>query len=73
MCEYIYIYICTCIYIYNTFNKQQFDGKMTYFADEHSPDKFRVNGPLSQNLDFQSDWECPANSKMNPPNKCALW
>mmetsp|Transcript_69171 Transcript_69171/g.101387 ORF Transcript_69171/g.101387 Transcript_69171/m.101387 type:complete len:736 (-) Transcript_69171:109-2316(-) len=47
--------------------------RMAILTDEHSPDKFRVNGPLSQNLDFQSDWECPANSKMNPPNKCALW
>ena len=47
--------------------------KMAILTDEHSPDKFRVNGPLSQNLDFQKDWGCPAGSKMNPPDKCALW
>ena len=47
--------------------------RMAILTDEHSPDKFRVNGPLSQNLDFQKDFSCPATAKMNPPTKCSLW
>lgn len=47
--------------------------KMSLTTDEHAPDMFRVNGPLSQNDDFARDFACPAGSKMNPQPKCKLW
>ena len=42
-------------------------------ADTHSPWKFRVLGPVTQSSQFSEDWGCPANSPMNPVDKCDLW
>jgi len=47
--------------------------KMSIATDEHSPDKFRVNGPLSQNDEFAADFACPIGSNMNPVKRCVLW
>ncbi|XP_067010330.2 endothelin-converting enzyme homolog [Anabrus simplex] len=41
--------------------------------DRHSPAKFRVLGTLSNTPDFAKAWNCPANSTMNPKNKCIIW
>eukprot|EP00296_Roombia_truncata_P001478 JP437256.1.p1 GENE.JP437256.1~~JP437256.1.p1 ORF type:complete len:166 (-),score=47.13 JP437256.1:114-611(-) len=40
----------------------------------HSPDKWRVNGPLMQSDDFSTVFQCPPGSPMNPTaKKCDLW
>ena len=41
----------------------------------HSPDMFRVQGPLSNMDQFSRDFQCPVGSKMNPPKhlKCQIW
>ena len=41
--------------------------------DPHSPWKYRVVGPLSQNPDFSRDWNCPPGAPMNPAVRCGLW
>ena len=42
-------------------------------GESHSPDRFRVIGPLSNSPEFASDWKCPPGSPMNPTNKCSVW
>ena len=42
-------------------------------TDPHSPPKYRVIGPLQDSYAFADAFNCPANSYMNPPNKCQVW
>ncbi|XP_068248766.1 neprilysin-1-like isoform X1 [Palaemon carinicauda] len=42
--------------------------------DAHSPGRFRVLGPLSNDEDFSRVWNCPAGSPMNRgEDRCVLW
>mmetsp|Transcript_23207 Transcript_23207/g.37239 ORF Transcript_23207/g.37239 Transcript_23207/m.37239 type:complete len:161 (-) Transcript_23207:365-847(-) len=40
--------------------------------DVHAPDKFRVNGPLTQFAEFSNAWKCTDKALMAPPNRCGL-
>lgn len=42
-------------------------------TDLHSPTRFRLIGPLSNNVDFVREFNCPAGSPMNRENKCVIW
>ena len=39
----------------------------------HSPSRFRINGPLQNNVDFSTDFQCKEGSFMNPKNKNIVW
>uniref|UniRef100_A0A1I8PI19 Peptidase M13 C-terminal domain-containing protein n=1 Tax=Stomoxys calcitrans TaxID=35570 RepID=A0A1I8PI19_STOCA len=43
-------------------------------SDDHTIDKYRVLGMLSNNADFANAYNCPLGSAMNPTEeKCAIW
>ncbi|XP_061396001.1 neprilysin-11-like [Musca vetustissima] len=43
-------------------------------SDEHTIDKYRVLGLVSNNADFAKAYNCPISSKMNPSvKKCEIW
>jgi len=39
----------------------------------HSPNEFRVLGPITNMHDFSFDFNCPVGTKMNPSKKCEVW
>ena len=41
----------------------------------HSPSPYRVNVVLSNMPEFAEDFNCPAGSRLNPPQeeRCAVW
>ncbi|CAK9294798.1 unnamed protein product [Gordionus sp. m RMFG-2023] len=41
--------------------------------DNHSPNKYRVNGVVSNLKQFSDAYNCSSIDTMNPPNKCTLW
>ena len=42
-------------------------------VDPHSPDKFRVNGVLSNMPEFQKVFSCKPDSPMVNPKPCRVW
>jgi len=42
-------------------------------TNPHSPGEFRAIGPLSNFPPFAQAFQCPANSPMNPSEKCQVW
>jgi len=42
-------------------------------TDPHAPDRWRVNGPLSQTPEFADAFTCPSGSAMNPTSRCHVW
>ncbi|XP_045472319.1 neprilysin-2-like isoform X1 [Harmonia axyridis] len=49
------------------------DLRQIVVTDEHSPDKFRVIGPMSNMQYFAKDFDCKVGSVMNPVHKCNVW
>lgn len=49
------------------------DLRQIVVTDEHSPDKFRVIGPMSNMQYFAKDFDCKVGSFMNPIHKCNVW
>uniref|UniRef100_A0A2S2NXH3 Neprilysin n=1 Tax=Schizaphis graminum TaxID=13262 RepID=A0A2S2NXH3_SCHGA len=41
--------------------------------DSHSPNRFRIIGPLSNLEEFSNDFQCKPGSYMNPVKKCQVW
>ncbi len=42
-------------------------------SDPHSPDKFRVNGVVTNLPEFAAAFKCPAGSPMAPADRCEVW
>jgi len=47
--------------------------RMQVTVDSHSPGRFRVIGPVSQNPDFAEAFSCEAGDPMAPADRCQVW
>ena len=47
--------------------------KNQILTGQHSIEKFRIIGPMSNNDDFAKDFCCAKGTKMNPVKKCVVW
>lgn len=47
--------------------------KLRITTDTHSPPIFRVNGVVSNTVEFLNDFKCSESSAMNRKNKCKVW
>ncbi|XP_067121545.1 neprilysin-1-like [Centruroides vittatus] len=47
--------------------------KRIFNLDDHSPQKFRIIGPVSNMKEFSEAFKCGNDKPMNPVNKCVLW
>jgi putative endopeptidase len=42
-------------------------------TDPHSPEKWRVNGPLMNFDQFAKTFKCKMGTPMNPKDRCIIW
>ena len=48
-------------------------ARLLVTTDSHSPPRFRVIGPVSNNDDFSRVFQCEQGAPMNPEAKCEVW
>jgi endothelin-converting enzyme/putative endopeptidase len=48
-------------------------ARLSVKTDTHSPERFRVLGPLGNFKPFSDAFQCKAGQKMVRPNACAVW
>ena len=48
-------------------------ARLRITTDSHSPARFRVNGPVSNNPDFAEAFSCKPGTPMRPENRCEVW
>ncbi|HYR19579.1 MAG TPA: M13 family metallopeptidase [Myxococcales bacterium] len=49
------------------------ERRLRAVTDPHSPGRWRVNGPVSDNEDFGKVFSCKSGTNMNPVKKCVVW
>jgi endothelin-converting enzyme/putative endopeptidase len=49
------------------------ERRLRAVTDPHSPGRWRVNGPISDNEDFGKVFSCQPGTNMNPVKKCVVW
>jgi predicted metalloendopeptidase len=48
-------------------------ARMHVKTDPHSPPRFRVNGTVSQFVEFSTAFQCKPGTPMAPVNRCSVW
>ena len=54
-------------------NRTEAFSRMLVTIDPHSPDKFRVNGPVSNMPEFREAYHCKPTAAMVNQNACRVW
>ena len=49
------------------------ERRLRAVTDSHSPGRWRVNGPISDNEEFGKVFSCKPGTNMNPVKKCVVW
>ncbi|BFZ14205.1 hypothetical protein BsWGS_17244 [Bradybaena similaris] len=53
--------------------ESKLDAQKTVLSDNHSPTKFRINGPFQNSHNFADAFGCQPGSPMNPVKKYEVW
>ncbi len=53
--------------------EKQKEALLDIITDEHAPERVRVDGAMSQLPAFARAFGCPADSPMNPKQRCDMW
>jgi predicted metalloendopeptidase len=53
--------------------EKQKEALLDIVTDEHAPERVRVDAAMSQLSAFSRAFGCPADSPMNPKQRCDMW